>query len=389
LSLLSLTASSDDYLLEESLNDAVGEACAALGGVEPERLPEDVTPETVAVELRSPSLFAPSRVLVVGDVRRWLNAPGPRGSADNGEPADVRPLLEVLAEGIPEGMALVMGAWCGRRPKGELVEAAAEVDGFRWVPLPEPPKPWEDVVLSRDQRQLLARLVAKVTGTTRFETDAERLLMDRLGFEPRALVQEARKLQAAAGEDGVVDVELVRRLVLPRERSLEAVRDAVLQRDPEALLDLIAAAGAGVPVHDWQGKRVDSDALGAILCGQVGNLALQLLELHCVVGELGLGDELDARRTEDRRWYRDRFGAELEPRLRARLEEDGASPLVRSGKLPTKWTLGQLFKGAARYADDELVRALAESGEVEASLRGELPLEALTAWLARLLTRAD
>jgi hypothetical protein len=387
LSRLSLTASSDDYLLEENLKEAVDGACAALGGAEPERLADDVSPEAVAVELRSPSLFVSSRVLVLSDVRRWLQASAPRGAGDAGEPADVQPLLDVLADGIPEGMALVMGAWCGRQPKGDLVDAVARADGFRWVPLPEPPKPWEDVVLSRDQRQVLSRLLAKTTGSVRFEAAAERLLMDRLGFEPRTLVQEASKLSAAAGEGGVVDEELVRQLVFPRERSLEVVRDAVLQRDAGVLLDLISAADAGVAVHDWQGRRVDAAALGIIVCGQVASLLQQLLYLRLVVADLGLADELDDRRTEGGRWYQERFGTRLAPALTARLKDEGPSPLVRSGKLPTKWSLGQLFRGAARYQDDELERAIADSGNVEASLRGELPLETLTVWLARLLTR--
>jgi len=387
LSRLSLTASSDDYLLEESLNEAVSQACAELDGAEPERFPDEVTPEAVAVELRSPSLFASSRVLVLNDVRRWLDAPAPRGSADVGESADVRPLLEVLADGIPDGMALVMGAWCGRQPKGELVEAVANADGFRWVPLPEPPKPWEEVVLSRDQRVVLGRLMAKVTGTVRFESAAERLLMDRLGFEPRTLVQEASKLSAAAGEGGVVDEELVRQLVFPRERSLEVVRDAVLQRDAGAMLDLIAAADAGVPVHDWQGRRVGVDSLGIMVCGQVAKLLQQMLYLRIVVADLGFSDELEGGRTEGRRWYQERFGAKIAPALMARLKEEGPSPLIQKGKPPTKWALGQLFRGATSYTDDELVTALAESGDMEASLRGELPLEALTAWLERLLRR--
>jgi hypothetical protein len=387
LSRLSLTASSDDYLLEESLDEAVARACAELDGVEAERLAEDATPEAVAVELRSPSLFASCRVLVLGDVRSWLDAPAPRGSAPAGEPVDLQPLLDVLADGIPEGMALVMGAWCGRRPKGELVEAVAEADGFRWIALPEAPKPWEEVVLSRDQREVLGRLMAKVTGTVRFEAAAARLLMDRLGFEPRALVQEASKLSAAAGEGGVVDEELVRQLVFPRERSLEVVRDAVLNRDLGAMLDLIMAADAGVPVHDWQGRRLDVDALGIMVCGQVSNLLQQLAYLRLVVAELGFADELDAKRSEGGRWYQERFGKRLAPALMDRLKEEGASPLVKKGKPPTKWTLGQLFRGAARFEDDELLRGLAESGDVEAELRGALPLEALTAWLTRLLTR--
>ena len=75
VSRLALIASRDDYLLEEGFARALDDASASLGGVKPEVLSDDVTPETVAVELRSPSLFSPTRLLVVPDVRSWLGAP--------------------------------------------------------------------------------------------------------------------------------------------------------------------------------------------------------------------------------------------------------------------------------------------------------------------------
>ncbi len=55
----------------------------------------------------------------------------------------------------------------------------------------------------------------KAAGSTRFTPAAERLLMERLGFAPRLLAQEVRKL-AAASAGGEVDENLVRRSVFPR-----------------------------------------------------------------------------------------------------------------------------------------------------------------------------
>ena len=55
---LALIASSDDYLLQQGLDDAVRQAVELLEGAEVERLPDAASPEDVAVELRSPSLFA-------------------------------------------------------------------------------------------------------------------------------------------------------------------------------------------------------------------------------------------------------------------------------------------------------------------------------------------
>lgn len=380
-----LIASSDDYLLQESLEAAVVELCEALGGAEVERLPDSATTEDVAVELRSPSLFASSRVLVVTDVRGWLDTTAPRGALGNGAEVDVGPLVAVLADGAPEGTGLVLGAWCGRQPKGPLVEAVAAVGAVTWVPLPEPPKPWEDVPLSRDQWRVLSGLLGRAAAGARFSREAERLLLERLGFDPRRLVQEARKLVAAAGEDRVVDEALVRRLTLPKQRSLEVVRDGVLRRDPKPLLELVAAAGTGVAVNDWQGRPVTPDRLGSVLCAQVSNLLIEMLYLRRVAAAAGLASDMAPERTVDSGWYRRVFSPRIAPRLGELIAGDGPTPLHRKGKPPSKWVLGQLFQGAGRYDDSQLTAALATAGEVELDQRGSVGLEALAAWIARTM----
>lgn len=380
MSRLALIASSNDYLVETNLKEAVAGACEALGCETAELLPGDVTPEQVAIELRSPSLFAPTRVLVVEEVRWWLDTTAPPGSLDEKRSPDVDPLIEVLADGVPDGTALVMGAWCGRKPKGPLVKLVETSGDLQWIPLPDPPKPWEDVQLSADQRRVLSALLVRVVDEARFEPAAETLLLERLGFDPRRLVQEARKLVTAAGA-GVIDEPLVRRLTLPRERSLEVVRDAVLQRDAKPLLELIAAAAAGLTVNDWQGRPMSPDRLGVVLCGQVFNLLLQLLFVRRLASAAGVEGEMGAKKTSGGAWYRSVFTPRLAPVLIERLGDAGLTPLGRKGKPPTNWTLGQLFQGASQYGEDELVAGLAACGELEAAQRGALGLEALSAWI--------
>jgi len=161
-----LIAASDDYLLEERLDAAVAEVSAELGGVEPEVQGSDATPESVATELVSPSLFAAERLLVVPDAREWLGAPPPAGFKQGDETAlDAGPLLEVIAGGVPDGMALVMGAWCGRKPGGTLVEAIDSAGSFLWIPLPPRPKPWEDAILSDQQFYFFRGLIVFVMKT--------------------------------------------------------------------------------------------------------------------------------------------------------------------------------------------------------------------------------
>jgi hypothetical protein len=384
MSLIRLIAASDDFLLEERLAAEVSSVCRELGGVEPEVVSDEATPESVAMELVSPSLFAAQRVLVVTDAREWLAAAAPPGiKAAKAAAPDIQPLVHVLGEGLPDGMALVMGAWCGRKPTGELVEAIEKAGTFDWIPLPPPPKPWEDAVLSSEQREVLEAVLVKAANGVAFSPGATRLLLERLGFAPRLLVQEVGKLAGAAG-DGQVDEALVRQLTFPRERSIEVVRDAVLTRELEPLLDLVAAADSGAPINDWQGQRLDAGGFGAILFGLVTNLLLQMLYLRRAAAAADLEAEMEPKQTGRGGWYSRRFKNGIAPGLVARCKDDAPSPLLRpGGKPPTPFSLGALFSGAGRYTDAELTTALAEASKVETRIRQEpFPLEALTVWLS-------
>jgi hypothetical protein len=387
MSRIRLIAASDDYLLEEQLTAAVAEVCAALGEVDPEVLPEETTPEGVATELVSPSLFAAERVLVIADTRVWLGAPVPAGASAEKEPTpDLKPLLQVLGDGVPEGMGLVMGAWCGRKPSGELVEAVEAVGTFRWIPLPPPPKPWEDAVLSREQFEVLEGLVHRTAGGVGFSRPAVQLLLERLGFAPRLLVQEVRKLIGAAGT-AEVDEDLVRRLTFPRERSLEVVRDAIFNRQLEPLLDLVAAASSGAPINDWRGQRIEPSRFGPSLFGMVTSLQHQMLYLRRVCAAAGLEGEMSPETTGRKGWYARRFKNELAPKLLERIREDAPSPLARPGsRPPTPFSLAAIFAGAGRYSEGELLAAISDGAAVEAALRqSEGEFETMSSWLAAVI----
>lgn len=380
-----LVASSDDFLLEARLAEVVAAACAALGAPEAEPLSNDVEPERLALELQSPSLFSPVRVLVVADVRGWVDTTTPEGAPRITGPLDIGPLLTVLSDGIPDGMALVMGAWCGRRPKGPLVDALAAVDALEWIALPEPPKPWEDVSVSPAQRDLLGRVLATAAGDVRFTPGAANLLFERLGFAPRQLAQEAAKLAVAAGPEGEVGEALVRSLTFPAERSLEVVRDAILDRDAVPLLGLVAAVDVGTPLRDWQGRRVDPPAVPFVLLAQISSVLLQVAVVRQSAAELGLGRELDPDLTEQGNWYGRRFKKDLGPRLLDHLQAAAPNPLIAGTKKKASvsvWRLAQLFRGAARWSDEDLETSLESLGGLERRLRGEARTEALVAWIS-------
>jgi len=379
-----LVASSDDYLLEVALGETVRAVCAEFGDIDPEGMPETLTPDDLSVELCSPSLFAPQRVLVVPEIRTWIDIPARR-------PPDPRPaekaavdagsVVQVLGEGIADGIALVMGACCHSKPKGALVDAVDEAGGFHWQPVPEPPKPWEDAVLSKEQEAMLRKLLSKAAGDIRFTPEAARLLLERLGFAPRLLVQEGRKL-AAANVDGVVDEDLVLALSFPQERSLDVVWDAVLKRRVEPILDIIAAAESGIQVRDRQGRTVTAKGAPQILFGQVASILQNLLYLRRLAAEHGLLGEMSTDKTRDDFWYPRRFKNGLGPKIVELVKADAPSPIQRAGgKTPTLFTLGQLFKGAGHYSDEDLVQAIAGVGAVETALRGDMAAEALSVWI--------
>ncbi len=377
-----LVASSDDFLLERRLDEIVAELTSAFGGAEAEVLPDSVTPEELALELQSRSLFVAQRVLVVADARGWVEAPAP-SEAPKRDGADPAALVRVLDEGLGDDLALALGVWASRRPKGPLVEAVERVGAAEWLSLPEPPKPWEEVALSPAQREVLGRLLVGAAEPVRFVPAAAGLLMDRLGFAPRQLVAEASKLAVAAAATGVVDEELVRRLTFPPERSLEAVEDAVLTRRPSALLDLLAAGDRGLAVRDWQGGRVEPGGVPVVLFGQVSSLLSRLLYLAETAAAAGLAPELEPARTSAPGWYGRQFKSRIGPALLERLEARAPNPFVGRGRPPSLWQLGRLASGVGRYRRSELVSALAAAGRVEVDLRGDEDAASLAAWLVR------
>lgn len=382
-----LIASSDDFLLEEQVREVTRAASESFGGVEPEVLPSEITPSDLATELCSPSLFAPQRVFVIPDLRTWVGAPAKGKAKKSGEPepVDVTPVVGVLEEGLSPDIALIMGAWCKSNPKGPLVKAVSQAGTFEWLPGPDEVKPWEDLELSAEQEKVLRGVLARTAGDVKFSEGAKKLLMHRLGYAPRLLIQEAKKL-VAAHVDNTVDEDLVRALCFPRERSLEAVRDAVFDRQVTPILDLLAAVESGVPVRDWRGQLLTEDNVPFMIAAQVGSLCQQMLYLRRLAVRSGMERELAPERTKEPKWYPYRFKNGMGPDLLEHLKTDAPSPMFGSGrKPPTLFSLGQVVKGASRWTDDELVDALAEFGEMEAGLRGTMSTPGLSVWLTRAL----
>ncbi len=376
-------AATDDFLLEEGIKTAIATVSTELGGIDPEELSDETTPEGLAFELCSPSLFSPQRLMVVRDIRAWIDTTTPRGAPVIKEEFDITPLLNSLESGIPDDMGLVLGAWCGRKPKGALIDLAIEYGRFQWLPAPPPPKPWEDIVLSNEQIQVLRRILRDAIGENPIEGNAERLLIERLGFKPRLLAQEVAKLATAAGGK-TIDEDLVRSLMLTRERSIEVVRDGLLKADFKIIFDLIAASSAGHPIIDYSGKTLEPKGLTAMMLGIFFNTLHQFLFLRRAAVACGFEKDLAPKGRGKGNWNQARAKKTIIPAIDKRMKDDLPYPKTKKGKIPTPWGLGQLLAGASLYTDQQLIRALGEIGDLEAHTRGKLDHDNLSAWLANL-----
>jgi len=386
LARLLLVAVGDDFLLEEALKSALDEVVSEIGGGPVEELSEDITPEDLAMEVNSPSLFAPERVLFAPRVQHWVEAPAAPDAPKFRGKVKLTSLLEALQEPLPDGLGLVMGAWCGGTPKGELIELIRSHGELRWIPLPEPPKPWETQGLSAAQRELLRSIMKRAAPAARLAPAAEKLLEERLGFAPRRLAAEIRKLEAASGGE-LISEELVRRLVLPRDGSIEVFQESLLERDAVRLFSFLDEARRGIPIRDYSGDRMSGRSLGIRLFSTASEAFLRMLYLRGLALTLGAEAELKPEKNTARSWYGRVFKPRLGPALVKKIVDDDGAPFRRTSRGPSLWALHLLFRAAGKYPEEVLRRVVIEAASVETALRGsEDELAPLWSWLARAVS---
>lgn len=385
MSRLIFVAVGDDFLLEEALKTAVEGVAQELGGASIEELRAETGPEDLALEINSPSLFSSERVLLLNQVQHWVDAPpAPDAPKIKGQ-FDLTPLLDALQEDLPEGLGVVLGAWCGGQPKGELVNVIQQRGEFRWIPLPEAPKPWEPSGLSSAQREALRSIIKRAAPSARIAPAAETLLGDRLGFAPRRLAAEVRKLEAASGGE-LISEDLVRRLVLPRDGSIEVFQDCLLARNIQGMAAFLDEARRGIPIRDYSGERLGGRSLGIRLFNTAAETFLRMLYLRELASILRAESELNPTKNKARNWYGRVFKPRLGPALVSKILQDDSAPFKRRAKGPSLWSLHLLFRGAGNYEPKQLKTAVMESGPIELALRrSEDELAPLWSWLSRAM----
>lgn len=333
----------DDYLLEWARHDREASWCAANPNGEVITFASAPEPGALLRELACPSLFAPQRLVVVRDAAPYL-------AANETAVRDAEELARNLAGFSFSGVALLLTAVRDAAPTGPLADIAGQRGEALFIQLPPPPKPWEKVTLSPQQRRVLEGVVARVAPETVGHADVVDALCEVYGFEPRQLAQAAQQLVLA----GELSVRAVHELAGLGEHTLGDVEDMLLARDPRRSARFFATLLAGGELRHWRGGTVRREEFGRTLGNTVTKLLRQALALRGHARVAGVAEELDPARCARDRWYNDTFRPHILPKL---AEAIAGSPSPVAGLRP--WPLHRLFRLAAAYDEAALLRCLA------------------------------
>ncbi len=309
-------------------------------------------------ELTSPSLFAAERLVVVRDARAYLG----REERQRRDGASLAAALEGLSF---SGVDLLLTAVSETEPTGPLVELAARRGEASFLALPSPPKPWEEALVSADQRRVLETVIRRVTPGLLDHPDTVAALCEVHGFRPRELAQAAERLLLS----GELTVEAVHSQAGIGERSLKEIEEALLHRDAGRASRFFAALAAGGDLRGWWGNIVGPEEFGRVLSGAVGRLLRNALALRGHARSAGIISELEPERCAGRDWYPRKFRPRLLPKLEADIKKADGSPLAKL----SAWQLHRVFRVAAAYRDGDLLTALSRlgTGGVEIAGGGE------------------
>ena len=359
-----LLATPDDYLLELERRDL--EHAWQRANPEGEIVVLSPTPPAAAViqELVNRSLFAAARLISVPDAAPFV--------AGRTAEEDAAPLAEALNTLGLDGVTVLFAAAVKDQPSGPLADAVSARGELRWLPLPEAPKPWDDLRLSAAQRAVLIDLLTRLAPGALSDGETVEALLSTYGFSPRKLVQAAQSLAAS----GTLSADAVRIQAGPGEVTVRDLEDRLAANDRAGAARTFAVLSAGGRLVGWHGETVDDDKVAGVLAGLLGRLLRQGLALRVHAERAGLGKELDGRRCADRSWYPRVFKPRLAARLAAEIEATPSSPLAGL----TPWQLHRVFRFAAWFDNRRLLAALANLDPVNASReRGPVALAELVA----------
>jgi len=352
---LVLLASPDDYLLE--LERSAREAAWTKDHPEGEavRLTTAPPPHELVDELTSPSLFTSERLVVVRDARAYIG----REERQRRDGASLASALEELSF---SGVDLLLTAVSEAEPTGPLVDLVARRGEISFLALPAPPKPWEEAVVSGEQRRVLETVIRRVTPELLDHPDTVAALCEVHGFRPRELAQAAERLLLS----GELTVEAVHGQAGLGERSLKEIEEALLHRDAGRASRFFGALTAGGDLRGWWGNIVGPEEFGRVLSGAVGRLLRNALAIRGHARSAGIMSELEPARCASRDWYPRKFRPQLLPKLEAEIKKADGSPLAKF----SAWQLHRVFRVAAAYRDRDLLTALSRLGKGGVEIAG-------------------
>lgn len=303
-------------------------------------------------ELATPSLFADQRLFVLPHAESYFALP----------PKDLEQLAAVFRN-PPDGVLwLGLFAQLPDPPGSPLAEVLAPVAELEHLPTPPPPKPWEGVRLSADQRSLLQQLLAEEVPEVLDHQDVVAALLETHGFSPRQLVQAARSL--AAAED--LSPETAR-----RTGGREAVAAGDLERAVETgdwpkLATVLVQLAAGAALESFRGEQATGRRAADLAAGVLCRACLTALAVRLVAEKAGLARELDPAKVSQPSWYPREFKPRMYPKLMAVLQTMPELGLHER----SPWSLQASFRLAARFEAPKLARTVANLVRLGA-LRGE------------------
>lgn len=300
--------------------------------------------EQLSSELSSASLFAPERLVVVRDASAVLEGKDRGGTA-------AEALVAFLGSSWDRHTSLLLCAPAKSEPRGPLADYVRSHGTLTWMPLPAPPKPWEDVRLSPEQRRTLKTLLQRTVPAILSHRAVVAVLLDHLGFKPRKLVQTAERLLLA----GQLDAEQVRAELGPAEHSIDEMEKALLDRDGPRMARFLAALSCGGELVNWRGERIAPGGVAPVLSQWLNRLLRSALAMREHARAGGVAEELDGQRCAEPRWYSAVFQKRIHPLLEREIASRSDSELAEA----SVWQRHRVFRLAARYSDAQLRCALA------------------------------
>ncbi len=293
-------------------------------------------------ELQTPSLFANERLFLVPHAEPYFALP-PKAS---------QVLLATLKAPFSGVLWVGFFAELPEAPVGPLAEGLAGLGELQHVSLPPPPKPWEDVTLSKEQKALLLQLVAEEAPELLAHQDVLDVLLETHGFSPRQLLQAAKNI--VASQD--LSPEAARRSAGRQTLPASELEKALQGGDWPQVAYHLAQLAEGAVLTTFRGSEASGRKAAELAAGLLARACLAALALRLLAEKAGLEKELDPAKVSQAFWYPREFKPRLYPKLLAVAQE---MPELGLGER-SPWSLQASFRLAAYFSSRKLAAGVGD-----------------------------